>query len=273
MKLIDTHTHLNFKAFATDYDEVIKRALENETQLIIVGSQKQTSERALEIAKEYNKGVYATAGLHPVHTFCTEVEEETDKFVTCDEDFDYEYYKKLAEDPKVVAIGECGLDYYRLPEGDVSQVKEKQKEVFLQHVKLAREVGKPLIVHCREAHDDLIKIMQNAECRMQNLCGVMHCFSGDMELAKQYIDLGFLISFTGLITFAHDWDEVIKNVPLEKIMIETDCPYMAPEPHRGKRNEPMHVKYVAEKIAELRGVSVEEVGEVTSGVARQLFNL
>lgn len=273
--LIDTHAHLNFKAYNEDRDEVIKRSLANDTWMINIGSQPETSRQAVELANQYTKGVYAAVGLHPIHTWASHVDEEETSFDSKALDFDCEFYKKLASDPKVVGIGECGLDYFRIEKTDdmtVEEIKEKQREVFKQQLKLAAELGKPLIIHCREAHEDMIQTM-NHELKTMNFKAVMHCYSGDLEITKKYIEMGLLISFTGLITFAKQWDEVIKWLPLEKMMIETDCPYMTPEPWRGKRNEPMNVKYVAEKIAEIKGVSFEEVAEVTTNTARQFFGI
>lgn len=284
--LIDTHSHLNFKAYEKDRDEVIKRSLSNDTWMINIGSQPETSREAVELANQYEAGVYAVVGLHPIHTWCSHVDEEETSFVSKDLEFDYEFYKKLASDKKVVGIGECGLDYFRLeaseatdaskaPEGmTVEEIKKKQREVFRQQLKLAAELNKPAIIHCREAHKDVLKILsQRSTVKGQLSKAVMHCYSGDLEVTKKYVDMGLLISFTGLITFAREWDEVIKWLPLEKIMVETDCPYMTPEPLRGKRNEPMNVKYVAEKIAEIKGVSFEEVAEVTTRTAREFFGI
>lgn len=274
--MIDTHAHVNFNDFKDDSKEVIKRALEGGVWLINVGSEKNTSERAVKIAEEYEEGVYAAVGLHPSHLIEQEVEYkengETVKYKTKSEEYDYDFYLKLAKNKKVVAIGECGLDYYRTAE---ESLKQKQKEVFIKHLELAKEINKPIIIHCREAHNDLLKILR-LEPKLPS--GVMHFFTGNLEQAREYIELGFHISFSGVITFppirrasAKSYDEIVKNIPLEKILIETDCPYVAPVPHRGKRNEPQYVKYMAQKIAELRGLSFDEVTEQTTKNARELF--
>ena len=169
------------------------------------------------------------------------------------EEFDYDYFLNLVKKEKVVAIGECDLEYFSYQR---QKLQEKQKNLFIQHIGLANEANKPLIIHCRDAHDDLLEILR-LEAKLPS--GVMHFFTGTLEQAKKYIELGFYISFSGVITFpsrkgetAGAYDEIIKNIPLEKILIETDCPYVAPVPHRGKRNEPAYVKYVGSKIAELR---------------------
>ena len=274
--LIDTHCHINFNAYRDDADEVIKRALANDVWMISVGSQRSTSERAIEYSNKYNKGVYAAVAIHPIHLFKTEVDEaENDfKFSARGEEFDHDFYKKLAENKKTVAIGETGLDYFHWPEGFTKEeVKARQQAVFECHLDLAEELNLPVIIHCREAHDDILKILETRyKGKKFKERGVLHCFSGDLDLAKKYIDLGFLISFTGLITFANNWDKVITKLPLGKLMIETDSPYLTPVPFRGKRNEPLYVKYVAEKIAELRSLKFDEVAEVTFNNAMRLFS-
>ena len=284
--LIDTHAHVNFSDFKSDSKEVIKRALDNGAWMINVGAEKNTSERAVKMAEEYKEGVYVAVGLHPSHLIEQDVEYEengeTVKYKSKPEKFDYDFYLNLAKNKKVAAIGECGLDFHRIEnqaseKSKVESLKEKQKEVFIKHLKLAKEVNKPIIIHCRDAHNDLLEILR---LEVQLPSGVMHFFTGALEQAKKYIDLGFYVSFSGVVTFpprkgetAGAYDEIIKNIPLEKILIETDCPYVAPIPHRGKRNEPQYVKYVAQKIAEIRGVSFEEVAEQTTQNAKNLFKI
>ena len=171
----------------------------------------------------------------------------------------------------MAAVGETGLDYYRVknPESRI-----RQKKLFLEHLRLAREINKPLIIHCREAHDDLIEIL-NSKFHVLNskLNGVIHCFSGNRQQAKQYLELGFFIGFTGIITYSSEYDEIIKNLPLEKILIETDCPYLAPVPRRGQRNEPAYIAYTAQKIASLRGLSLEKTAKQTADNALNLFQI
>ena len=276
--LIDTHAHVNFNDFKSDSEEVIKRALDENVWMINVGAESKTSERAMKMAEEYDEGVYAAVGLHPSHLVEQDVEYKENgeliKYKSKPEEFDYGFYLNLARNKKVVGIGECGLDYFRTSD---ESFKEKQKEIFIKHLELAKEVNKPIIIHCRDAHDDLLAIF-NLEAKLPS--GVMHFFTGTLEQAKKYIELGFYISFSGVITFpplrrvgANAYNDVIKNIPLEKILVETDCPYVAPVPRRGKRNEPQYVKYVAQKIAELRGMSFEEVAEQTTKNARKLFGI
>jgi len=287
--LIDTHANVNFNAYSEDSEEVIGRALKNNIWLINVGSQWSTSCRAVGLAEKFSHGVFAAIGLHPIHLKEQKVKEEIDaledfEFETRPENFNYEEYKKLALNPKVVAIGEVGLDYYHLPKKNREAEREKQKENFIKHLELAKELDKPVIIHCREAHNDAIEILKEfykihpspplkKEGEKRTIRGVVHSFSGRWSQAEEYFKLGFLIGFNGLLTFARDYDKVIKNAPLERILIETDCPYLTPEPHRGKRNEPGYVKYVAEKIAEIKEVSFEEVAQITTKNAKKLFGI
>lgn len=278
--LIDTHCHVNFSAYKDDSDEVIKRCLDNNIWLINVGSQLSTSQRVLEIANKYTQGVYAIVGLHPIHLYKMHVDEAEQglDFVTRAEEFDYEVYKKLAQQPKVVGIGEMGIDYFHLPHDEnPDEVKIKQKQTFLQGLKLAKELNKPITIHTRpskgtqDAYDDEIDILQKANY----FKGVVHCFVGTAEQAQKFIDMGLLLSFTGIVTFknAKEVQAIVKTIPLNKIMIETDSPYLSPEPFRGSRNEPSFVEYVARKIAELKGLSYDEVAEVTSNTAKNFFNI
>ncbi len=281
--LIDTHSHVNFNAYSKDADEVIKRALNGSTGspqdtvwMINVGSQYSTSKRAVEMAEKYREGVYAAVALHPIHLgpskFVDKQEEDIFlKFKTKEEKFDKEKYRELASDSKVVAIGETGLDYYYV---DEEKTKELQKQVFKQHLELAKELNKPLIFHCRKAYNDLLDVL-NSRFQILNsqVKGVLHCFMGKWSQAEEFLGMGFYLGFNGLVTYCRDYDKVIKNTPLDKILIETDCPYLTPEPHRGKRNEPLYVKYVAEKIAEIKEISFEKVAEQTTKNARKLFGI
>ncbi|MDP3991779.1 MAG: TatD family hydrolase [Candidatus Colwellbacteria bacterium] len=266
-KLIDAHTHVQFAAYDNDWKEVIDRSLAQNTWLVNVGTQKDTSAKAVEIAEKYSEGVYATVGLHPIHTEKSHHDsqelgnnEEAKGFSSRGEGFDYEYYKGLNQNEKVVAVGECGLDYYRLTE----ETKEKQAEVFEAQINLAAEIKKPLMIHCRQAYSDLINILNNQKPILGNPSGIIHFFSGTKENAKELLNLGFYFSFGGVVTFVRDYDEVIKSVGLDKIVLETDAPYVTPVPHRGKRNEPAYVKYVAEKLAEILGKDSEEVAAKTT---------
>ena len=277
--MIDTHCHLNFKAFKDDADEVIKRAHDaGVTRIINVGSQWDTSARGVSMAEE-REGLYAAIALHPIHLYEQEVDEEETHFTTRAEVFDYDKYKKLAlESKKVVAIGECGLDYYHFPKGEnIEEVKKKQADSFQQHIDLATELNLPLIIHCREAYDDLFQILNEAvKAGKLPGRGVNHCFLGTREQAKKFLNLGFYLSFTGIITFKNaspELLEVVKETPLDKIMVETDAPYLAPHPYRGKRNEPAYVVEVANKIAELKEVDFKIVLDMTTKNAEYLFTI
>lgn len=272
-------------------DEVITRSLEKGVQMVTIGTQSSTSKHGLEIAEKYD-GLWATIGLHPNHTCEQEFFDEdelppeeraTGKIKTRCESFDLDYYRELAKHPKCVAIGECGLDYYRIPEHlDKDEVIENQKKQVRLHFDLASEANLPVVIHCRDAHADQLALIKEYidEGKLERR-GVIHCFTGTLEEAQKYIEVGFYISFTGIITFPDrknplsttPLQAVVKNLPLESIMIETDSPYLTPVPNRGKRNEPWMVQYVAEKIAELKGVPVEEVAKQTKENAYKLFGL
>lgn len=276
---IDTHAHVNFKYFKKDADKVIQRALSEDTWMIIVGADYKTSNRALEYANKYEKGVYAAIGLHPMHLFAFRAQSADYDFQTRGEEFNYGIYEKLAKFEKVVAIGEIGLDYYHMDHADVLKVKEVQKKVFLEQLLLARRLDLSVIIHCRQAHDDMLELLKKFKKENNNIIpkdrpwGVMHCFSGDEELAWQYFNLGLMVSFTGLITFSSQWDKLIRKLPQDKFMIETDCPFMTPEPHRGQRNEPLLVKLVAKRIGDIRGVTTERIAEITTKNAQNLFRI
>ncbi|MDQ5971131.1 MAG: TatD DNase family protein [Patescibacteria group bacterium] len=276
-KYIDIHSHTNFKAFEEDRDAVIMRALDAGVAVINVGTQIDTSRFAVEMANKYD-GVYAIIGLHPIHTGASyhdtkELGEEGKAFTSRGEVFDYENYKKLIVDPKVVAIGECGLDYYRCTEETIA----KQKQAFIEQINLANEYNKPLMLHIRNnpedktlnAYSDALEILKEHA----RVLGDVHFFAGSLEDAKGFVDFGFTLSFTGVITFTHDYDEVVRQTPLDMIMSETDSPYITPIPYRGKRNEPVYVIEVVKKIAEIKGLPIDEVANQLVVNAKRVFNL
>lgn len=280
-KYIDIHTHLNFAAYDEDREAVAERAREAGVAMINVGTQKDTSKRAVELAHEYEH-CYAAVGLHPVHTDKSfhDAEEiggnEKDEFISRGEEFDYDFYRGLASDERVVAIGETGLDYYRT-ENRESRIK--QEEVFKKHIELAIEVGKPLMLHVRNgeegsAYKDALSIL-NSYFLIHNsrLRANFHFFAGTLEEAQEIIDAGFTVSFTGVITFARQYEKLIKALPLEKIMAETDAPFVAPAAYRGERNEPLYVKEVYAKIARIRKMEEEEVREAINENARRFFGI
>lgn len=279
--LIDTHAHVNFNAFKNDADDVIRRSLASGTWMILVGSEIKTSKRALEYSNKYEKGVYAAVGLHPMHTHEQKAGGDDYDFTTRCEEFSCDVYEKLAQFKKTVAVGEIGLDYYHIDikNPGASAIKQKQKEIFERQLELANNLKLPVIIHCRQAHDDMLEILKKFKKNCKDAIsnnkswGVMHCFSGDEELAWRYFGLGLNISFNGLITFSAQWDDLIRRLPNDKFMIETDCPYMTPEPFRGQRNEPILVKKVAERIAEIKNLSFERIAELSSANAIKLFNI
>lgn len=273
MKFIDIHSHMQFVAYESDRDAVMVRAREADTAMINVGTQKDTSKAAVELAHKYPDIAWATIGLHPIHTSKSfhDAQElgimnnELGSFESRGEIFDYDYYLELGKDPRVVGIGECGLDYYRL----TPETKAKQHEVFIKQIELANELKKPLMLHIREAYDDAIALVK-AHAEVKGNC---HFFAGDWNIAKQFLDLGFTLSFTGVLTFTKDYDEVVKNTPLDMILTETDSPYITPVPLRGKRNEPVNVQYVVARIAEIKDLPIERVTEQIIENAKRVFGI
>jgi len=256
-KLIDTHTHLDFPQFDGDRERVIERALAAGVRAMInVGADLASSQAALALAEVYPQ-IHAAVGVHP-HDAKTVTKQVLGEL------------RALASHPRVVAVGEIGLDFYR----DLSP-RDKQRQVFEQQLALAREVGKPVIIHDREAHKEVMAILRQWFKSSPELPGVLHCFSGDLTMAQEAIKIGFYISVAGPVTFenARRLRELVRQLPLEKLLIETDCPYLTPHPYRGKRNEPAYVKLVAQEIARLKEVSVEKVARITSDNAQALFAL
>ncbi|MBD7946275.1 MULTISPECIES: TatD family hydrolase [Psychrobacillus] len=253
--LIDTHVHLNADQYDEDLQEVIQRALEaNVNKMVVIGFDRKTIERAMELAEKY-PFIYAVIGWHPVDA------------IDCTED-DLQWIEELSAHKKVVGIGETGLDYY----WDKSP-KEIQQTIFRKQIRLAQKVNLPIIIHNREATEDVVRILKEEEAHLTG--GIMHCFGGSVETAKQCIDMNFMISLGGPVTFknAKKPKEVATEISLDHLLIETDAPYLAPHPHRGKRNEPALVALVAEEIARLKGISVEEVAEATTRNAKRFFHI
>ena len=269
MKYFDAHTHTNFVAYDEDRDEVMKRSLDAGVGMNVVGTQIDTSKSAIALAEMYDD-VWATIGLHPTHTSKSfhdtkELGEGGKEFTSRGEVFDRAAYEAMAKHPKVIAIGECGLDYYRLAE----DTKKTQQDAFVQQVELANDLGKPLMLHIREAYQDSLEILKT-HTKVQ---GDVHFFAGDWDTAKRFLDIGFSLSFTGVVTFTHDYDEVVKNAPLDMILSETDAPYITPVPYRGKRNEPAYVPEVVKAIAGIRGEDAEGVRIQLLENARRIFRL
>ena len=270
--LVDTHSHLNFKAYDSDWEDVIQRTQKEGVVCIDVGTKYETSKNAIELAEKYDN-IYASIGMHPIHIktdlMKLKMDEEEGAFEPLGEEFDKEKYKVLAKSKKVVAIGEIGLDYYYKPKTKSRQeaFKEKQKQVFIQQLELAEELNLPVIIHCRSAFDDLYGILKT-----RKLKGVIHCFSGNWEEAQRYLDLGFYLGINGII-YKLDLKDVIEKAPLDKILLETDCPYLTPPKAGVERNEPIFVKYIAETVAETKKISLEQVAEITTKNAKELFGI
>lgn len=252
---IDTHVHLNADQYDEDLKEVIDRALEsNVTKMIVIGFDRKTIERAIALAEQYDF-IYAVVGWHPVDA------------IDCTEE-DLRWIEELAAHDKVVGIGETGLDYH----WDKSP-RDIQQEVFRKQIRLAKKVKLPIIIHNREATEDVLRILK--EEGAEEVGGVMHCFGGSVETARESIAMNFMISLGGPVTFknAKKPKEVAEAISLDHLLIETDAPYLAPHPYRGKRNEPSYVPLVAEEIARLKGISIEEVAAATTKNAEQFFKL
>lgn len=261
--LIDTHCHLNFDEFDKDRNEIINRCLSNDIYIINVGVDYKSSKEVIELAEKYDKGVYATIAIHPHN-------------VKSDKSFAFRRvdFLALAKKSKVVAIGECGLDYM-FCEND-KKIQKLQKKVFIQHLELAKELKKPVIIHSRRLFPEILELISNFHTANFQLRGVLHCYMGRWSYAEEYLKMGFYLSFTGLICYARDYDKVIKNTPLERIMVETDAPYLSPlRQAQGKpqRNTPLNVKYIVRKIAEIKQIPFKKVADQTTKNAKELFNL
>ena len=251
----DTHAHLDDRQFNEDREEIIKRAKEEGVDLIVnPGDNMSTSKKSIELAENYDF-IYAAIGFHPHNA--KDVKKDS-----------YRRLEEMSQHPKVVAIGEIGLDYYRN-----HSPRNVQREVFIGQIEFADKLDLPIIIHDREAHGDIFEILQRYYNGKSG--GVLHSYSGSVEMAYRFIELGLYISISGPITFknARKNIEVVKEIPLEHLLIETDSPYLTPEPFRGKRNHPSLVRYVAEKIANIKGIDVEEVAERTRENGKKLFRI
>jgi len=285
-KLFDTHTHFNFNAFKDDSEEVMQRTLEEDVWFINVGAEARTSERAMKMTEKYPQGVYASVGLHPIHTYDDKLAEvvngEKVEFVTKAENFDPQFYENLIKSSdKVVAVGETGLDYFHIRKFDPvlqEELRQKQKEIFALQIDLAFRNNKPLILHCRptenyNAYVDLLAILKENKDKLLDNPGVIHCFSANLEIMRGFLEMGFCLGFNGIITFTSAYDNLVQEAPLSKILLETDSPWLAPVPFRGKRNESIYVQEVAKKIGELKKMSFEEVAEATTENTKRVFGI
>lgn len=266
MKLIDSHAHLDFKDFSSDLDSVIKRADGVGVEKIInIGADLDRSKKSIQIAENY-KNIWSTIGIHPEEAHKIKIENSF-----------LELEKLLSSSDKIVAIGECGIDYFWSEKvADNVSAKKSQSRLFEGQLELAKKHGMPVVIHIRNANDDsAVRRAYDILISSGVKRGVVHCFTLDSHWARKFIEYGLYISFTGIITYknAEDICEAVRVIPLEKILVETDCPFLAPQLHRGKRNEPAYVVEVANKISDLKGVSFEKVSEVTSRNTENLFGI
>jgi TatD DNase family protein len=283
MKFIDTHCHVHFAAYSEDMHEVIKRTLDHDVGMITIGTQTTTSANGIKLAEMY-EGIWATIGLHPNHIHAQEFFDTSElpaekqpnpKIVTRTERFDEDYYSGLVTHPKVVAIGEFGLDYYRIPENlKREDVIVEQKTELKKQLEFATKYDKPIVIHCRDAHQDQYEILKSfTDTGKLQKRGVIHSFTGTIEDAEKYRSIGFSVAFNGIVTFNKELMQVVKQIPDEQLLIETDSPYLTPAPNRGKRNEPKNVIDIAKFIAEQRNCSLDEIAEITTQNAVKLFRL
>ena len=263
--LIDSHAHLNFEEFSNRWQQVAADCLDRNIWVINVGSQLITSKQAVVVAENFSQGIYAAVGLHPLHVWGSNFHPE--------EFFISEYQEIINKTKKIVAIGETGIDFYHASNNFASQ-----QRVFTQQINLAKENNLALIIHSRNSQDgqrnayqEILKILKQEKYTR----GVIHCFGGTAQEAVAFLDLGFYLGFTGIITFknAKLLQQIVRITPLEKLLIETDSPYLAPEPHRGETNQPQYVELVAAKVAELQGLTLAQIADQTSANAIKLFNL
>lgn len=255
IKIIDAHTHVQFEQYDKDRDDVVARSLAEGVGMINAGADLKSSKDAVDLAHKYENGVWAAVGIHPTEP----------------KDFDkLKEVEKLATDPKVVGIGECGLDYFRDKD---FEIQNKQKEIFEKHIEFSRKYKKPLIIHCREAFADTIDALTVNKNNLLPEPGILHFFTGTIDDAKRLLDLNFSFTFGGLITFNRSFDDVLKFIPLEKILVETDAPFVTPVPNRGKRNEPAFIVSTAKELAKIKSISFEDASETVFKNTIRVFNL
>ncbi|MDP1718849.1 MAG: TatD family hydrolase [bacterium] len=291
--LFDSHTHIQFPLYDADREGVIRRAREAGVKMLCVATQAASSQAAVDLAKKYPGEIWAAAGFHPSHLRAPDAfldgtvgvpagagwyHDKNEQVSIEQEKFDAKKLLEIAKQPEVVAIGECGLDYFRLDKNETIINKEKgdQREAFIAQIELAKKVQKPLMLHLRpskgtgDAYEDALRIISNFQLPISK---ISHFFVGSLAIAKKMLEAGFSFTFGGVTTFVRDYDEVIKYLPVENILLETDAPYVAPAPYRGKRNEPSYILETARKIAELKGVSFDELAEKTFANSLRIFQI
>jgi len=276
--LIDTHSHIHLSTSENKRNDILARMKSENIWTITVGTNTRTSKEAVAFA-EAHENIWATAGYHPEHLTSSYVDENEGEPGA----YSIEEIRSVAtSSKKIVAIGETGLDFFRIDDGiTIDNAKRIQEQAFREHIKLAHELSLPVVIHCRNAFDDLARILSDEISNGKKIRAIVHCFSGSWEDAKPLLDLGVYLSFTGIITFPPKKSEdpkqsihrVIEQMPVDRIMVETDSPWLAPVPYRGKQNEPTYVKYVAEKIAELRKIDITDFSKIVTTTSGQFFQI
>jgi TatD DNase family protein len=249
-QLVDTHAHLQSTRYDKDLESVISRTQQANMKVIVIGWDVESSQRAVELASHY-EFLYATVGLS--HYSAADMNDDLLNKIS-----------QLAQKERVVAIGETGLDYYRMAAPFPSQ-----KRLFREQIQLANNLKLPVVVHDRDAHEDIVNILKEEEAH----AGVIHCFSGDKKMLEKVLDIGFYVSISGIVTFSKTLAKIVKQIPLDRLLVETDCPYLPPAPKRGKRNEPLFIRYTMQKIAQIYDISYEQVVQTNATNAKRLFKI
>ncbi len=283
--LLDAHCHIQFPTYDSDRDAVIARAKKTQVTMVAVGTQGETSRMGIACAEANPELVWATVGFHPNHLSDAWHHDTKEQVGAKPEAFDEKIFLELAGHPRVVAIGECGLDYYRLIPDHKEIEKDRQRKVFLAHIRIAEKTKKALMIHCRpssvktsegkalstdDAYEDLLREFSMLNFQFPK---IVHFYVGSISVTRKLIDAGFYFTFGGVITFSRDYDEVIRMIPNERILTETDAPYVAPEPYRGKRNEPVYITETAKRLAEIKGISYHEISRQTTANAAEVFKI
>uniref|UniRef100_A0A7C4R849 TatD family deoxyribonuclease n=1 Tax=candidate division CPR3 bacterium TaxID=2268181 RepID=A0A7C4R849_UNCC3 len=265
--LVDTHAHLNFSDY-NDLDQVIKRSLDvGVKKMVCVSSNITDSIEAIEVARRYPGIVFAAVGIHPQ---CTDPENRD----SIDNQISQLEELVLKNKDMVVAIGECGLDYTEVIDGERKRSPEEQRKIFLSQIELASKYDLPILIHCNKAQEELYGILRSYKLQAKKLTGIFHFYSGGKKRLKKFLEFeGFMFGVDGPVTYDEGLQQVVKEIPLERIVLETDCPYLAPEPYRGERNEPSYIPLIAKKVAEVKGVSLEELENKTEENVKKIFSI
>jgi len=273
--IIDAHSHVQFPAYDNDRETVINQAKAAGVAMIAVGTQAVTSEAAVRLARANPDWIWATAGFHPDHLSEDWHHDKKEQSQSVAEVFNIGILRNLAKDPSVVAIGECGLDYFRIMNNELG-IKNRQRDVFLQQAQLAQELQKPLMIHCRpakgtdDAYEDLLPIIHSSKFTIPKIA---HFYVGSLAITKKLVAAGCYFTFGGVITFASEYDEVVRYIPVDRLLAETDCPYVAPLPYRGRRNEPAYILETVKKMAQLRGISFDTLKQSLYSNTRKVFKI